>query len=96
MTINKQMIPRNIYRIIFPLFIIFPLQSQDGSYTWPVKLGKVVSSNFADPRPRRFHAGIDIATKGKIGHEVIAIDDGYIERIKVYSNGYGKVLYQKL
>ena len=96
MTINKQMIPRNIYRIIFPLFIIFPLQSQDGSYTWPVKLGKVVSSNFADPRPRRFHAGIDIATKGKIGHEVIAIDDGYIERIKVSSNGYGKVLYQKL
>lgn len=90
------MISRNIYRIIFPLFIIFPLQSQDNNYTWPVKLGKVVSSNFADPRPRRFHAGLDIATKGKIGNEVIAIDDGYIERIKVSSNGYGKVLYQKL
>ncbi len=82
--------------IIYPMLFIFPLKSQDTNFIWPVKLGKVVSSNFADPRPRRFHAGLDISTNGKIGHEVIAVDAGYVERIRVSSNGYGKVLYQKL
>jgi len=65
-------------------------------YAWPVKVGKVVSSNFGDPRPRRFHAGLDIATKGASGHEVVAVDTGYVERIRVSSDGYGRVLYQKL
>ena len=65
-------------------------------YAWPVKVGRVVSSNFGDPRPRRFHAGLDIATKGERGHEVVAVDTGYVEKIGVSSYGYGRVLYQKL
>lgn len=70
------------------------LDSQD--YIWPVNLGRSISSNFAEFRPRRFHAGIDIKTGGATGHEVLAIDDGYIWRIKVSSDGYGKVIYLRL
>ena len=88
--------PVKLYTLIlasaFPL--INTLTAQD--YVWPVKLGRVVSSNFADPRPRRFHAGLDISTQGTKGHEVVAIDNGYVERIRVSSDGYGRVLYQKL
>ena len=76
------------------LFLSDFLSAQD--YIWPLKLGKVVSSNFANPRPRRFHAGLDISTEGKTGHEVVAIDSGYVERIRVSSDGYGRILYQKL
>ena len=76
------------------LSLCVSLAAQD--YAWPVKVGRVVSSNFGDPRPRRFHAGLDIATKGSIGHEVVAVDTGYVERIRVSSDGYGRVLYQKL
>ena len=76
------------------LSLCVSLAAQD--YAWPVKVGRVVSSNFGDHRPRRFHAGLDIATKGSIGHEVVAVDTGYVERIRVSSNGYCRVLYQKL
>ena len=76
------------------LFLSDFLSAQD--YIWPLKLGRVVSSNFANPRPRRFHAGLDISTEGKTGHEVVAIDSGYVERIRVSSDGYGRILYQKL
>lgn len=68
--------------------------SQD--YQWPLKLDKSLSSNFGEYRPRRFHAGIDIKTKGTTGHEVLAVSDAYISRIKVSSDGYGKVMYLKL
>jgi len=65
-------------------------------YLWPVKLGKAITSNFAEVRPRRFHSGIDIRTDGSTGHEIVAIEAGYVWRVKVSSNGYGKVLYLKL
>ncbi|MEE9166667.1 MAG: M23 family metallopeptidase [Candidatus Neomarinimicrobiota bacterium] len=65
-------------------------------YTWPVDLGRAISSNFGEVRPRRFHAGIDVKTEGTTGHEVRAADDGYVWRIKVSSSGYGRVLYLKL
>lgn len=81
-----------IFASLFPLFST--ISAQD--YLWPVKLGKVVSSNFAEPRPRRFHAGLDISTEGTRGHEVVAVDSGYVERLRVSSGGYGRVLYQKL
>lgn len=70
------------------------LFSQD--YTWPLKLGKAVSSNFGEVRPRRFHSGVDIKTEGTTGHEILAAADGYLWRLKVSSSGYGRVLYLKL
>lgn len=75
---------------------MFPLEAQKLDYVWPVDVGRVVSSNFGDPRPRRFHAGLDISTGGTTGRQIIAVDSGYVERIKVSSNGYGRVVYQKM
>ena len=47
---------------------------------WPTKLGKSYSSNFGEFRSDHFHMGLDIKTNGKIGMEVLAIEDGYISR----------------
>ena len=51
------------------------------NYLWPTNSSNTITAFFAEERPRRYHAGIDIRTYGKIGFEAYAIEDGYIERI---------------
>lgn len=65
-------------------------------FLWPVELNRALSSNFGEPRPRRFHPGIDIRTNGTVGHELVAVGNGYVWRIKVSSDGYGRALYLRL
>ena len=80
----------SIYFIIINLFLC----GQD--YLWPTNASKTITAFFAEERPRRYHAGIDIRTYGKVGFETYAIEDGYIEKIKVDYKGYGKTLYLRL
>jgi len=83
-----------IYQLIFLCLLEISFCQK---YLWPTKDGKIISSNFGEPRPRRFHAGIDIISSEKnINHEIFAVESGYIEKIKISSNGYGKVIYQRL
>ena len=83
-----------IYQLIFLCLLEISFSQK---YLWPTKDGKIISSNFGEPRPRRFHAGIDIISSEKnINHEIFAVENGYIEKIKISSNGYGKVIYQRL
>ena len=65
------------------------------SVLWPTTLGKYFSSNFGENRDTHFHMGIDIKTNAKIGIEVLAVEDGYISRIRSNYNGYGKAIYQR-
>ena len=44
---------------------------------WPTQTNKVFSSNFGENRDDHFHMGIDVKTGGKIGLEVLAVEDGY-------------------
>ena len=69
---------------------IFPQDVQ-----WPTRLGKFFSSNFGENRDTHFHMGVDIKTEGKIGIEVLAVEDGYISRIRSNYTGYGKAVYQR-
>lgn len=39
--------------------------------------------------------GLDIKTNGKIGQEILAVEDGHISRVRSDYNGYGKALYQR-
>ena len=39
--------------------------------------------------------GLDIKTNGKIGQEILAVEDGHISRVRSDFNGYGKALYQR-
>ena len=48
---------------------------------WPTKASHYFSSNFGENRDDHFHMGLDIKTKGTIGHEVVAVEDGYISRM---------------
>ena len=63
------------------LILLFNLVINAQDYTWPTNLGKHLSSNFGEFRPTGYHQGIDLKTKGTIGHPVYAVSNGYISRI---------------
>lgn len=62
-----------------------------GYFRSPVREAVRLSGTFGELRPNHFHAGIDI--KGAVGQPLFAAAEGYIQLIKVSSDGYGKVLY---
>jgi murein DD-endopeptidase MepM/ murein hydrolase activator NlpD len=67
---------------------------QDGvSFHPPLKIPMYLSGNFGEIRSDHFHSGIDIKTQGATGHHVSSVEEGYISRIKVQANGYGKSIY---
>ncbi|HHL73776.1 MAG TPA: M23 family metallopeptidase [Bacteroidetes bacterium] len=70
------------------------LSAQD--YLWPTDASQWMTSSFAEYRPRRFHAAIDIKTWNKSGYKIFAVRDGYVQRIRVSPFGYGKAIYLKL
>jgi hypothetical protein len=61
-------------------------------YQWPTDAGRIVTSTFGEFRTTHFHAGIDISTGDVTGYRVIASRPGYVARIIVSPNGYGKRL----
>lgn len=65
-------------------------------YLWPTDASKYLTSAFCEYRGRRFHAGIDIKTWGRVGYHVFAVRPGYVWRISVSPYGYGKAVYLKL
>ena len=65
-------------------------------YTWPTDQGKDLSSNFGEFRSTGYHIGIDMKTKGTVGHPIYATSDGHIARIVSNFAGFGKALYLKL
>ncbi|MFC1480988.1 M23 family metallopeptidase [Candidatus Neomarinimicrobiota bacterium] len=65
-------------------------------YLWPTSANRILTATFGDMRPRRYHAGIDVATNGSNGYKLYAIQDGYVERIRVATTGYGRTVYVRL
>jgi hypothetical protein len=62
---------------------------------WPLPGHKTLTGGFGDSRTDHFHGGVDLRTSGN--HlPVVAPSDGWIERIAVIPNGYGRVLYFRL
>ena len=62
-------------------------------YTWPTDAGRAITSTFGEFRRTHFHAGIDVSTGDRTGFKAFAARDGYVWRINVSPDGYGKVLY---
>lgn len=60
----------------------------------PVRHKMKLAGSFAELRTNHFHSGIDIkSTSGKVGDPIVAIEEGYLSRIKIESSGYGRALY---
>ncbi|MFC1692357.1 M23 family metallopeptidase [Candidatus Latescibacterota bacterium] len=65
-------------------------------FPWPIDSAKRISSTFGEPRPGRFHYGVDFKSGGITGKKVYALGDGYISGIRTSPFGYGKMLYLTL
>jgi hypothetical protein len=77
-------------------FLTIPQIYAQNEYIWPTDAGEAITSSFAESRPGRFHAGIDVKTWGVEGYKVFAIRNGYVSKIAVSPFGYGRVLYVTL
>lgn len=68
----------------------------DGAYNFssPIKYPIVLAGSFGELRRSHFHGGIDIKPQklGTEGDTIVSIGDGYISKIKVQNDGYGKSL----
>ena len=78
---------------LFHLFVLQTFGQNEVSFYPPLKIPMYLSGNFGEIRSNHFHSGIDIKTQGIIGHQLYSVESGYISRIKVQSNGYGKSIY---
>lgn len=83
---------------IFALLLLFllssntPLPIEKGYFTFPIRPGErnFLSGSMGELRNNHFHGGLDIKTYGEIGVPVHAAAEGYISRISVEPNSYGK------
>ncbi len=95
--INFQAMLRNIIRTtLFILTLISSVQllaQSTPDFTPPVDIPVYLSGTFGELRSNHFHSGIDIKTQGTEGKNIIAIEDGWVSRIKISEGGYGKALY---
>lgn len=60
---------------------------------WPMAIEHILSSNFCEWRGARLHSGIDFKTRQRTGIPVVALEDGWVSRIKIEKRGYGRALY---
>ena len=74
-------------------FILWCQNVLAGEYQWPLAAPKALTSTFGEYRPGRFHAGLDIKTWGKEGYPILAVDDGYVWRVRTSPWGYGRAIY---
>jgi len=59
----------------------------------PMQGELMISGTFGEPRPNHYHSGLDIKTGGKTGWPVLAVEEGFVSRVKVSPGGYGHVIY---
>ena len=88
---------KNSILILFILFFqtnIFAQKLYPKDYFQsPLDIPLLLSANFAELRSNHFHGGIDFKTKAVEGHNIRAVADGYISRIRISQTGYGNALY---
>jgi hypothetical protein len=84
---------RTIFLILLQFPMIFSIGQEAVFFAPPLKIPMYLSGNFGELRIDHFHSGIDIKTQGVTGHQVSSVEKGYVSRIKVQANGYGKSIY---
>ena len=59
----------------------------------PLDIPIQLSGTFGEFRSNHFHAGLDIRTQGRQGLKVKSVQNGWVNRIRVSTGGYGKAIY---
>ena len=67
--------------------------AQSPNFIWPVPNSDGISGTFGEVRSSHIHFGLDIRTDEVIGYDIVAIEDGYIEKAEISYTSYGRSLY---
>jgi hypothetical protein len=59
----------------------------------PIDFPISLAGNYAELRNNHFHMGLDFRTDNKENIRILAIEDGYVSRMVIAPNGYGKAIY---
>lgn len=85
---------KRVYRIFVLVFALITSNfSFSQQYPWPVKTAPALTANFGELRSNHFHMGLDARTLQRENLEVIAVEDGFISRIKIEPFGFGRAIY---
>lgn len=80
--------------LYFLLFnYLFAQMPNELNFVSPLNIPLQLSGTFGELRTNHFHSGLDFRTQQKNGLPVMAIEDGFVSRIKISAFGYGKVIY---
>lgn len=78
---------------IFSILLTVTFASSAQQYANPLDGELILSGNFGEVRGNHFHSGLDLKTGGSEGKPVYSIADGYVVRIAVSGEGFGKAIY---
>ena len=59
-------------------------------FQWPVGAKVGIAANFGELRPNHYHMGLDCKTDQRVNLPVYAAAEGYIARVKIDANGFGR------
>lgn len=62
-------------------------------FRFPLDIPMSLAANFGECRTDHFHMGLDIRTNQKENYPVYAAADGYVYRIYINKNGFGRAIY---
>ncbi len=79
--------------VVITLTIIYYLSIPNRYFRSPLNIPTEIAGSFGEVRKDHFHLGIDIRTGGMENIPVYAMADGYIYRVSMKRDGYGKALY---
>ena len=98
MTCNTRSIANHLrhWAVLCCCLIPVSVHAQSEGMLWPIDAVKSISASFGEPRPGRFHMGVDFRSNGTTGRTVYAIGDGTVIRVKTTPFGEGKALYIRL
>ena len=85
----------NSSRFLIFLFCLYATFAQGQKWTCssPLDIPLELAGSFAEIRSNHFHSGMDLRTEQREGLPVYCAADGYVSRIKISPNGYGKAIY---
>lgn len=64
-----------------------------GYFRNPLDIPMQLAANFGELRSNHFHMGFDIRTRQRENLPVYAAAEGYVSRIKIEKNGFGRAIY---
>ena len=90
-----------VFTLISPILPVYSNDDIKPDLVWPLSNSYTISSSFGEYRPGHVHMGLDIRSRDHRGNAVtglpvLAIEGGFISRMKVKPGGYGRALYLTL